>query len=300
MADHPVRLEPLGFSNAVQFLRLAFSNFRDERPTILLTVAWYFLRNLSLPNFGVMIRCREMTIMEDSRRVLGNCLLTSSALYDSDMTWLDWPPSADIRLLVRLTRNWPLRHRLVVVRIGRLLHAEMRPDDLHYGGSVPGQDGTDKLYIYYFFPRRDLPRGTESLRYRLRSCRAPYVSARFLAARCEGNLIACSGHFRTSFWPDIGWGSWAALHKRYVRKNLILDLVRDTEGRIHASGCKYFCVETTDAVEFRFARRLYELYGFERIVEIPDFYRSAHGQSGGTTYYIYRREARAKPDSVAT
>ncbi len=300
MARHSVEFEPLGLSNAAQFLSLAFSNFRDERLTIVLTMAWYFLRNLNLPNVGIMIRCREMSVLDGSRRFLGNCLLTSSALYDSDMTWLDWPPSGDSGLLARLVRDWPLRHRLVAVRINRPLGEETRPDDLHYAGCVPGSDGADDLYIYFFFPRRDLPRGAGTLRYRLRPYRPPNISACFLAARCEGEVIACSGYFSTSFWKGIGWGSWGALHKGYIRKNLILDLMRDAEGRIHASGCKYFCVETTDAVEFRFARRIYEISGLKCIVEIPHFYRSAYGQSGGTTYYIFQREARAHPGGILT
>jgi hypothetical protein len=72
------------------------------------------------------------------------------------------------------------------------------------------------------------------------------------------------------------------MHPSCARRDAVFETLRQTEERAREEGAKWFCLETSDCEKYRHARKIYEIYGLELLLSIPNFYVDRKGRNGET------------------
>jgi hypothetical protein len=170
--------------------------------------------------------------------------------------------------------------------------------DFAYEGHLPGSKGEE---VPVYSVRQDrVPKGRfRLLQASLQDCRTPRIDAEFYALKQSGRTIGVTGYYITDLWPLTGWGAWGALHPKAAGFHAALTALKTTEEQIYAKGCEWFCVESSSARAYRAARRLYQIYGLQELLNVPYFFRDESGRPAISDYLIYGRRIRSKPEKLA-
>ena len=254
-------------------MKIAADNFRGEVGLVARSYLWHFSQRAGLGNCGSMWTKRIVKVSAPGERTFTFDLL-SSFVHDRDVAWIDLADrtSPDIEVAIEAFRQWPRRHRLLVVRVARPGAAALLEAGFGHAGRIPEADG-EHVYLY---AQRD----------RISASSAPKLKIRFgrrrrTASGCdfgvverEGSVLGLTGVYETDIWRRVTWGAWGAVDRASARRDAVFEILRLTEERARAAGAQWFCLETSDGEKYRHARRIYELHGLELLMAVPGFYRS--------------------------
>lgn len=281
-ASYSLRSMKLG--DVARAMQIAADNFRGEVALVARSYLWHFGQRAGLGSLGAMWTRRHVDVTIRGETAIRIDLL-SSFVHDKDVAWLDLGgrETPDVAMAVAAFRQWPRRHRLLVVRVDeqhmpRLLDAGFSP-----AGELPESNAGP---VYLFAARDRIADGSgPRLKLRFSGRRRLESSCDFGVVEREGTVLGLTGIYRTSFWRDVAWGAWGAVDRASARRDAVFEILRLTEARARAEGARWFCLETSDGEKYRHARRIYELNGLELLMTVPDFYRLSDGTSEALMIY---------------
>jgi hypothetical protein len=282
-----LRLVPLQIRNFWSAVSIARSGFGDETAMIVFSYLWCFWRNLRLPDFGLMARRQSMTLM--SRRApIALADIVSTAIHGWDVCWLDLELLRDCPMpdLLTYLETWPLAHRLLLVRSHSPLHGPHDEDRFCFEGKLPAPDDG----AFYIYSSRPTPNGITRFdrdRFITGKRNSLHTTCDFYLIERDGVPIAITGLYTADFWPGIGWGGWGAMNRETAFRQTVFEALRLTEELARVRDLQWFCLETSDAETYRFLRKMYEYYGLELLIEIPNFFASTDPLSKGENYLVY-------------
>ncbi len=278
-------------------MKIAADNFRGEVALVARSYLWHFGRRIGLGRFGAMWNRRAVEIAAAGAAPVSFDLL-SSFVHDRDVAWIDLGgrPVHELDLALDAARQWPCRHRLLMVRVDRVQAMRFVMAGFTIAGNVP--DG-DRDHIYLHAQREKIadPRAPK-LKLRFGRRRRLTADCEFSVVEREGSILGLTGIYETGFWRDVTWGAWGAVDRASARRDAVFEILRLTEERARANDARWFCLETADGEKYRHARRLYELYGLQLLMTVPDFYRSDDGGSEALMIYGKPLVDRATPWSA--
>jgi hypothetical protein len=107
---------------------------------------------------------------------------------------------------------------------------------------------------------------------------------------CRGlTPIGITGYYAADVWEHIGWGGWGGLRRKFARLKTVMSLLTETEALARQRGHEWFCIETSGAPEYRWARRMYEHYGMQQLLNVEGFFQDGSTSSRGDSYVVYGR-----------
>lgn len=264
-------------------MKIAADNFRGEVGLVARSYLWHFSRRAGLGNLGTMWTKRVVKVSAPGERTFSFDLL-SSFVHDRDVAWVDLAdrPSPDIEVAIEAFRQWPCRHRLLVVRVSRPRAVQLLEAGFWHAGRIPGADG-EHVYLY---AQRDRLEGGSAPKLKIRFGRRRRIASEcdFSVVEREGSVLGLTGVYETDIWQRVTWGAWGAVDRASARRDAVFEILRLTEERACAAGAQWFCLETSDAEKYRHARRLYELHGLELLMKVPGFYQSDAGSEALMIY----------------
>jgi hypothetical protein len=284
----PLELEPIGLKNAKNALRIAWDCFGNEAAIIALTYAWHGLRHW-LPVDRMMASSGYYSLSLDGRS-LGSVWCVTSVIHGSHVCWLDCNLGANAdwtgvlpRLLSRLA--WG---RCAIIRLARqepsLEAAGAKPL-----GRLPGPAG-GCFWLYLAPAGRSAARTPHIAFHRAR--RPLGICAQFHMVKRSNRPIGITGLYMTSFWPGLAFGGWGALRRKAAQRHTALALLAATEQLACLARADWFLIETSDAPAYRAARRAYEWYGLDLLLEIPNFFSMPSADKPGEAYLVFGRPLR--------
>lgn len=277
-------LRSMKLADVGRAMKIAADNFRGEVGLVARSYFWHFSQRAGLGNVGTMWTKRIVKVSAPGERTVSFDLL-SSFVHDRDVAWVDLADHAspDVEVAIEAFRQWPRRHRLLVVRVARPRASQLLEAGFRHAGRIPEADG-EHVYLY---AQRD----------RIGDSSAPKLKIRFgrrrrIASKCDfgvverdGSVLGLTGVYQTDIWRRVTWGGWGAVDRASARRDAVFEILRLTEERARAAGAHWFCLETSDAEKYRHARRLYELHGLELLMTVPGFYRTDAGTSEALMIY---------------
>lgn len=270
--------------DVVRAMKIAADNFRGEVDLVARSYLWHFNRRVGLGNVGAMWTRRVVEVSAKGERPVSFDLF-SSFVHDRDVAWIDLAGHLveTIDLALDAFRQWPRRHRLLVVRVDRMRAPRLLDAGFRLAGHVPDSI-TDHVYLYA--DRRDLA-DEHGPRLKLRISRRQHLSSdcEFGVVERDGAILGLTGIYETDIWRGVTWGAWGAVDRAAARRDAVFEILRLTEQRARANGASWFCLETSDSEKYRHARRIYELDGLQLLMTVPGFYRSADGTSEALLIY---------------
>jgi len=282
-----LRLVPLQIRNFWSAVSIARSGFGDETAMIVFSYLWYFWRNLRLPDFGLMARRQSMTLI--SRRTpIALVDIVTTAIHGWDVCWLDLELLRDCPMsdLLNYLETWPLAHRLLLVRSHSPLHWPHDEARFCFEGKLPAPDDG----AFYIYSSRSTPNGVTRFdrdRFISGKRNSLHTTCDFYLIERDGVPIGITGLYTADFWPGIGWGGWGAINREAAFRQTIFEALSLTEELARVRDLQWFCIETSDAETYRLARKIYEYYGLELLIEITDFFASTDPGSKGENYLVY-------------
>jgi len=275
----PMRLRDLG-----RAAKIAIDNFRGEVDLVARSYLWHFSRRAGLRGVGSMWSKRIVEVTAEGGARASFPLL-SSFVHGSDAVWIDLAGQSDVAtgLALDAVRQWPCRHRLLVVRVDVVRARRFLDAGFECAGHIPDGDG-DHIYLHAERARL-ADDGAAKLKLRFRGRSRMAADCEFGVVEREGAIVGLTGIYETEFWRDVTWGAWGAMDRASARRDAVFETLRLTEERARANGARWFCLETSDAPKYRHARRIYELYGLRLMMTVPNFY--ADGSAPAETLMIY-------------
>lgn len=278
-------MRPLRAFDMARALRIAAANFGNEINLIARSYLWHFSCRAGYADVGAMWKKRSVEVREAGTvNARFDCL--SSFIHGSDVAWIDLAGCEDSLAAAALTafRNWPQRHRLLVIRVdlGRVqsfLNAGFR-----LAGEIP--DGSGKHVYLHATRRRVAAPGSRKIAVKFGSRCVMDSDCEFSVVERAGSIIGLTGVYAVDFWRDVTWGAWGAVDPASARRDAVFEMLRLTEQQARIDGSNWFCLETSDSEKYRHARRIYELYGLQLLLTIPDFY-PGDSREGPETLMIY-------------
>lgn len=267
-------LVPLTYRNVVAALRLARKSFGPEFPLVVGTYAWHFYRQARLPDPGFMAKRSTASLFaRDPTRLV---TFVTTVIHGDDICWVDDVQGGWGEELRSFAESWRV-----------CLFRSDRPDPPVEGtvlrGTMPSRDG--KSTYLYSLPRQGAedrkPVSRVLQRQRLKT------SADFFTLSRAGRTVGITGLYDAEYWPGIAWGAWGTLAKEVARRDTAFEAIRLTEELAQKRGSAWFCIETSSDPRYASARAMYQHYGLEPLLSVPEFFKSTNGQ--GSDYLVYGR-----------
>lgn len=267
---------PLFWTNVASALTIAFRSFGAEALIIALCYLWYLLSRLGVRVDGLVLRRRSFGIMIEESRI-AECELLTSPLYGSDVCWvrLSRSEDADMMRLVAILKEMTAEYRLAVFRFDQSESLPKHWPELQSHGVLA------EFAIYSTRHSHDCSEAAPFARRPLAKKEVGSVRADFFLLKRNAKSIGLTGTYSVDFWPGIVWGGWGALIRSVGLRDAGLQTVAITENLARNQGARMFCIETSDGAKYRAARKIYEIYGLEVLLEIPDFY------SDGESFLVF-------------
>jgi hypothetical protein len=143
---------------------------------------------------------------------------------------------------------------------------------------------------FYIYSSRSTPNGVTRFdrdRFITGRQNSLHTTCDFYLIERDGVPIGITGLYTADFWPGIGWGGWGAINREAAFRQTMFEALRLTEELARVRDLQWFCIETSDAETYRLARKIYEYYGLELLIEITDFFASTDPWSKGENYLVY-------------
>lgn len=277
-------LRPMKVGDIVRAMKIVMDNFRGEVSLVARSYLWHFGRQAGIAGVGAMWAMRGVEVAADDGRSLSFDLL-SSFVHDRDVAWIDLGgrSAGAIDFALEAFRQWPRRHRLLVVRVDRPRASQLLEAGFDYAGHIPDADAE---HVYLHATRRYIADGSgPRLKLRFSRRRRLESECEFSVVEREASVVGLTGIYQTGFWRDVIWGAWGAVDRASARRDAVFEILRLTEERARACGARWFCLETSDSEKYRHARRIYELHGLQLLMKVPDFYQSSDGTSEALLVY---------------
>lgn len=271
-------------SDVVRAMKIVKDNFRGEVSLVARSYLWHFGRRAGLAGVGAMWARRGVEVAADDGRSVSLDLL-SSFVHDRDVAWIDLGgrSAGVVDLAVEAFRQWPRRHRLLVVRVDRVRAPRLLEAGFDHAGHIP--DG-DAEHVYLIAtPRNIAGDGEPRLNFRFGRRRPLEAECEFSVVERDASVVGLTGIYQTGFWRDVIWGAWGAVDRASARRDAVFEILRLTEERARTCGARWFCLETSDSEKYRHARRIYELHGLQLLLTVPGFYRSSDGSTEALLVY---------------
>lgn len=274
-----LKLVPLGWGNVVKALFIATRSFGSEVMIIALCYLWALTSRAGLRLNHLVLRRKLFDVMEKNR-VLAEFELLTSPLYGKDVCWVRVSYEEDIdpvRLIAALMQK-TAKFRLAVFRLDEFDRLPEHWPQLEPHGTVAGfavyslRNTSDSQYdpsaAFGTTPRKAIGD----------------VKAEFFLVERDREMIGLTGTYSVDFWPGMVWGGWGALTKSAGYRGAALETLRITEALVRDQNAGMFCLDTSDGAKYRAARKIYELYGLDLLLEIPDFY------SDGEAFMVFGKQ----------
>ena len=277
-------LRPMKVADVVRAMKIVMDNFRGEVGLVARSYLWHFGRRAGLAGVGAMWARRGVEVAADDGRSVSLDLL-SSFVHDRDVAWIDLGgrSAGVVDLAIEAFRQWPRRHRLLVVRVDRARAARLLDAGFGHAGHIPDADAE---HVYLYATPSHLARdGGPRLRLRFGRRRRLESECEFSVVERDASVVGLTGIYQTGFWRDVIWGAWGAVDRASARRDAVFEILRLTEERARTCGARWFCLETSDSERYRHARRIYELHGLQLLLTVPGFYRSSDGGSEALLVY---------------
>lgn len=279
-------LQPIHAADSIAAIRLATACFGSEAITIALTLGWHATRKY-VPIKWPMVRSVASTVTEGGR-TLGDVWLVRSLIHGNLVCWGEILPvrNSDTRKLLAAGLTLVGKRRLLI-KASRSQAPELSTCCNFVGSLGSGADGVP---IFSVGPGKiDLPNG---LQIHSRS-RPIEIQTQFYLARQLDRVVGMTGLYTCSFWPRMAWGGWGCLSPAFARRGAAFELLRATEDLARETDAPWFMIETSDAPLYKSARRIYELYGLDRQLQIDGFY--GRPNEPGSAWLAYGRRLKESP-----
>lgn len=278
---------PLRWTNLGIALAIAVRSFRSEAFVIAICYLWYLVSLLGFRLDRLVLR-RQVFEVRPAECTIVECEIITSLLYGRDVCWLRLSDTEGVEPagLIATLKAKTAAYRLAVFRLDPSDTLPERWPELQSCGVFAG------FAIYTLREIGDCRERGFAMAHVSKDRAKDGVSADFFLVERDGKAIGLTGTYSVDFWPGIAWGGWGALIRSAGFRDAGLETVRITENLAQARKAAMFCIETSDGAKYRTARRIYEIYGLELLLEIPDFY------SDGEAYLVFGK-ALSYPKSAA-